>query len=208
MMANRICSRLALWLVFSLSAAWAQADALLDEVSKKLAANVNLHADFVQTRQMAALKKPLQLGGRMVFSRADGVLWQISKPYQLGYVMTARGVSELLPNGSRRERAARDIPGIGSVEGLFRGLLAADKAVLQQHFVVVAQGTPAAWALQLTPKPGPLQKGISAAELSGGTQLEKVLLKEATGDSTLIRFSRIDTQSPLSADEKRLLGAP
>lgn len=207
MMANRIWSRLALWLLFSLSAAWVQADALLDEVSKKLAANVNLHADFVQTRQMTVLKKPLQLGGRMAFSRADGVLWQISKPYPLGYVMTARGVSELLPSGSRRERAARGIPGIGSVEGLFRGLLAADKAVLQQHFVVVAQGTSASWTLQLTPKPGPLQKGISAAELSGGAQLEKVLLKEASGDSTLIRFSRIDPQSPLSADEKRLLGA-
>ncbi|WP_084612724.1 outer membrane lipoprotein carrier protein LolA [Pseudogulbenkiania sp. MAI-1] len=185
----------------------AHAAELLDQVAQRLSANSVLHADFAQTRQMAALKKPLQLSGRMAFSREAGVVWQIAKPYSLTYAMTARGVTEILPDGSRRERAARDVPGIGSVDGLFRGLVSGDKALLQQHFVVAAQGSPQAWTLQLTPKAGPLQKAIRSAELAGGAQLERVTLQETGGDSTVIRFSGIDTARPLAADEQKLLGS-
>ncbi|MBK0416812.1 outer membrane lipoprotein carrier protein LolA [Chromobacterium haemolyticum] len=201
---RRACGLLLLCLAGA--APLAQAEDLLSQISRKLAANSILHADFAQSRRMAALKKPLQLSGRMVLSRDSGVIWSIVKPYQLGYVMTPKGVSELLPDGSRRERASRDIPGIGSVEGLFRGLLAGDRNLLQQHFAVEAKGSAAAWTLSLTPKPGPLQKGLGAVELSGAAQLERVLLTEPGGDSTQIRFSRIDAQSPLSAEESRLLG--
>lgn len=191
------------WLGSHLSA---HAEGLLDQVSQQLARHSVVHADFVQTRQMAALKKPLQLSGQLVVSRAHGVIWRIDKPYRLTYVLLPKGVQEILPDGRRRERTAQDIPGVGSIESLFKGLLLADPLVLQQHFDVVAEGAPTAWVLRLTPKKGPLQRGLQAANMSGGEQVAQVVLQERSGDSTTIQFLHTEVRDPLTAEEARLLG--
>jgi len=184
----------------------AQADELLlDKIVQRLTANSVLHANFTQSRHMAALKNPLTLSGNMAFSRQEGLIWQIAKPYNITYAMTATNVTEILPDGSKRERSARDVPGVGVVGGLLRSMISGDKSLLTQYFTVSAQGSPEAWTLQLFPKTGPMQKAIHHVELAGGEQMEHVMLQDADGGSTLIRFSAIDITRSFSTDELKLL---
>ncbi len=194
---------------FALSVATAgQAGAadLYEQVAQKLAENTLLRADFTQTRHLAALKKPLQISGHMMFSRDAGVIWQIDRPYRMGYVMTGKGVTELLPDGGQKTRSTGNIPGIGSVEGIFRGILSADRKALDQHFNSQLKGSAAKWNLSLQPRTPALQKALKSVELSGGAYVDEVRILEVSGDDTQIRFSKVEPVKKLTADESRLLG--
>jgi outer membrane lipoprotein-sorting protein len=180
---------------------------LFDTVAGRLAATPLVRAEFTQTRHIAALKKPLVIKGHMVLERSSGVIWNIDSPYKMSYAMGSKGVREILPDGSQRVKSARDIPGIGSVEGLFNAILSADRVVLARYFKSQLSGSADNWQLSLAPSAPVLAKALSAVELGGGRNLQSVRIAEASGDETRIQFANIQIKPGLTADEQKLLGA-
>lgn len=163
-----------------------------------------IHADFVQTKTLQALKRPLRTAGRMVFARDQGVLWRIDKPYQASYALSAERVVEIGPDGGRKVRAAREVPALAQIGRVFGALFQGDAAALEQYFQVTVGGSAERWRVDLAPKPelARFLKGISA---QGGQFLETIEVHEAQGDVTRIEFrdSRLDV--PLTEAEARLL---
>ena len=188
-----------------ISSQWLQAAELMDTISQKLAETSKLQSSFTQTRQLAALKKPLVIQGHMVFAREQGVLWKIEKPYRMTYIMTAKGVREIQADGSHKDRAAADIPGIGSVEGLFRGILTAERDILAHHFSAKTTGDINAWTLSLLPKNATLQKVLKEVTLEGGDQVRAVRIQEINGDDTTITFSELEPLKELTKEDAALL---
>lgn len=163
-----------------------------------------IHADFAQTKTLQALKRPLRTSGQMVFARGQGVLWRIEKPYQASYALSSESVTEIGPDGSRKVRAAREVPALAQVGRVFQAIFQGDTRSLEEHFEVTVSGDAEHWRVDLAPKPALARflKGITAR---GGRFLDLIEVDEAQGDRTRIEFRNSRLDAPLSEAEARLL---
>lgn len=132
-----------------------------------------MRAEFVQTKQIAALKRPLVTMGRLTFSRTQGVLWQIEQPYRLSYVFSEERIVEIGSDGKRRVRETREVPGLTQIGRVFRAVLGANSDALREHFEVTAQGYLPKWAIGLKPRQTQLAQYLSGMQLSGGRFVEE-----------------------------------
>jgi predicted porin len=72
-----------LTVVFSSTAVSAAEVDLLNKIGHKIEQHAVIRAEFIQTKQMQALKRPLITTGKLTYSRSHGVLWQILQPYNI-----------------------------------------------------------------------------------------------------------------------------
>ena len=189
----------------ALPLAAAEPDALA-RIGAQIGQHPVVRAEFTQTRQMAAMKRPLVTSGRLVFARQQGVLWQIEQPYRMSYVLGEERIAEIGADGARRERRLRDVPGMAQVSRVLRALFGADTAVLQEHFDVVLRGDAAKWELDLKPKQAQLAQFITGLQVSGGRFIEAIRMDEAGGDTTQIRFRNSQAATAPDAAELQLFG--
>ena len=166
-----------------------------------------LRADFVQTKQMAALKRPLVTSGRLVYSRRHGVLWLIEQPYRIGYVFGDERIVEIAADGTRRERGLRDVPGLAQVSRVFRALLGANTTALREVFEVSVQGDAAKWEIELKPRQAQIAQFLIGLKLSGGRFVERIGIDEAGGDTTQLRLRNTQGASAPAEAELQLFGA-
>ncbi len=193
-------------LLAGISAGAAEPDALT-RISAQVEQFPVVRADFVQSRQIAAMKRPLVTSGRLMFSRQHGVLWQIEQPYRISYVLAEDRVVEIASDGSRRERGPRDVPGLAQVGRVFRAMLGTNTGALQEHFDVTAQADAQKWELILTPRQAQLAQFLSGMRLSGTRFVESIAISEARGDSTQIRLRNTQGASVPSDAELLLFGS-
>ena len=177
---------------------------LLDEIAAKVERHPVVRAEFVQSKQMAALKRPLVTSGRLVFSRNDGVLWQIEKPYRMSYVLGESRIVEIDAAGGRRSREGRDIPGLAQVGRVFRAMFGANAATLREYFEIAARGSPERWSIELKPRQAQVAQFLASLTISGGGFVEEIRIVEAGGDATLIRFSQSQGALALNDAEGQL----
>lgn len=176
----------------------------LERISAQLEQAAVIRATFTQTRQMAALKRPLVTTGRMAISRQHGVLWEIQKPYRMTYVLAEHQIVEIGPDGVRKERNVRDLPGLAQTSRMFRALLGANTAALIDVFQVNAQSQANAWQIDLTPRNAQMAQALRGLTVMGGRFVDSIRIDEAGGDSTLIRIHAAKSDTALSDDELRL----
>lgn len=182
---------------------------VLNQIGAQIEQFQVIRAEFVQTKQMAALKRPLVTSGHLTFSRQHGVLWQIEKPYRVSYVLGETKIVEIGSSGGdsvRRVRETRDVPGLAQVGRVFRAMLGANSDALREYFDVAAQGTPAQWSIALTPRQSQLARFLSGMQLSGGRFVEEIRISEAGGDDTRIRLSNSQGAAALNDAEATLFG--
>lgn len=162
-----------------------------------------VRAEFIQTKQMAAMKRPLITSGRLVYSRRHGVLWQIEQPYRIGYVLGEEKIVEIGADGIRKERGLREVPGLAQVGRIFRAMLGANAAALRESFNVAVQGDAGKWEIELKPRQSQLAQFLTGLQLSGGHFVETIRIGEAGGDTAHIRF--YNTQGAFALSEPELL---
>jgi len=180
-----------------------------------------VRADFTQSKQMAALKRPLLTSGHLVFSRRHGVLWQIEQPYRMSYVLGEDRIVEIAADGTRRERGLREVPGLAQVGRVFRALLGANTVALREVFNANVRGDASKWEIELKPRQPQLAQFLSGLTLSGGSFVDSIRINEAggsesggegggerNGDTTLIRFRNSHAAEAPSAAELQLFGVP
>lgn len=176
----------AMWVMPAIAAE--QSEALLQQISQQLAKQASLQVDFIQTKQMAALKKPLVMKGALLYNKTDGIVWQLVSPYRIRYEFNGQAMIETNAAGERRERKAEDSPAIAQISNIFKAILSADQALLAQHFNLTALGSIQKWEMHLTPKAAYLRKAMTEIVMTGNHTVETVQIDEANGDRTDIRF--------------------
>ena len=200
-------AQIILCLFMALSAtAWAQSanEALLTRVASQLDQHAVVRAEFVQSKQVAALKRPLVTSGHLLFSRQHGVLWQIEHPYRVSYILGEDRVVEIAADGSRKERLARDLPGLAQVGRVFRAMLGANTSALRNHFDLQIQGEPQRWVLTLKPQQAQIAQFIEQLEIRGGAFVSEIHVQEAAGDSTHIKLRNSAGGAGLTEQEQKL----
>lgn len=165
-----------------------------------------LRAEFTQSKQTAAMKRPLVTVGRLVYSRPHGVLWQIEQPYRMSFVLGEDRIVEIGPDGVRRERSLREVPGLAQVGRVFRALLGANNAALREYFEATVQGDPTRWTIVLKPRQPQLAQFLTGLQLSGGRFVDSIAIDESGGDTTQIRFRNTQGAGVPNTAELQLFG--
>ena len=175
-------------LLFLATQVYAQTDDLLNRIAAQLDKHAVVRADFTQSKQISGLKRPLQTSGQFVFARQYGVLWQIEQPYKVSYVLSEDKVVEIAADGSRKERLAKDLPGLAQVGRVFRAMLGANTTALREYFDIQAKGDAANWSLALTPRQAQMAQFIEQLDINGGAFVGAIRIQEKGGDATQIKF--------------------
>jgi hypothetical protein len=181
----------------------ALADAIAQVQQRLVSAPVQRGA-FQQDKQLAGFAKPLKSQGDYLLVRGKGLIWRTTAPFASQLVLTRDRIS----GGGGLQLDASKEPGIRVVTQLMLSLLDGDLGALQQAFEVQASlAGDKAWRATLKPKASALAQLFSRIELEGDRQLRRIVMTEAQGDTTTLRFDE-QTREPAapSAEEARQLG--
>lgn len=163
-----------------------------------------IHLDFVQTRTLAALTRPLKASGSLVLARDKGIIWELKRPVAITYVMGPGGLLTLNADGSGDRQAGQDTPMAGQVGRVFSAVAQGDWKALEGWFSVAGDGRPEHWTVTLRPK-GQADAFVKAIRLEGGAFIDRIRLEEPGGDRTELVFQHQRADLPPSAEEARLL---
>jgi hypothetical protein len=183
------------------------AHAAKNEVSaifQQLSAAPVVRAQFQQHKKLADLNKTFSSSGSVVFSKQQGVLWQIDKPVQASLVVTP----EKLVQKTQRTFSQVDMAKspYGSVANMFLQLMSGNEAALAKNFSVVsASYTANQWNLTLVPKSALFKKLFVQVNAQGQRYVDQIVITEKANNSTTIYFKQHSTQpSTLTASENEL----
>jgi outer membrane lipoprotein-sorting protein len=175
------------------------ADALLARLRQPAV----LRGNFVQNRQIAGFRRPVESSGEFVVARGAGLLWHTRKPFEsLLSVSRERLRVTNGRGGTETTLDARREPMLRTLNDILQAVVIADARALQVSFDLAIQLVGSTdWEMVLTPKDAALRTRFTTIALAGGPHVQSARLVEASGDITTVRFTgqREDTQ--LSAAE-------
>jgi hypothetical protein len=203
-MARLIASALFAFLLFFNLGSRADSEAMT-QIRTRLDAHPVVRAEFVQTRTMADLQRPLVSRGRLVVWDSAGVIWQIEQPFRTTHVLREDSTVEIASDGRRTVRSARDDRGAARVGRVLRAVLKGDPKALDEWFDADAKVSGGRWTLALVPRQGPMAYFLKSVQLDGGEYLDSVRIVEENGDATQMQFRNQSGARAPSDEERRLL---
>lgn len=171
----------------------AAADALAPIEAQLVRAAV-VRASFVQERTMRVLKRPLATRGRVTALAGEGVLWQVSEPYQTTLLVSRGAILEWDGQGPSRRLEMAANPALRALADALLGALTGDTGALVALFEPTLLPAAAGWRLALVPKDEALATLVAKVEVAGGRFVEEAVISEAGGDRTTIAFADFRTE--------------
>jgi hypothetical protein len=178
--------------------------ALPESLTRQLQEAACVHLDFVQTRTLAALSRPLKASGSLVLARGQGVIWAVQRPVAITYVMGPQGLLVVNGDGTRERKSAQDSPVVAQMGRIVTAMTRGDWKTLDSLFTVAGTGRPEHWEVTLQPK-GPTAAFVKGIRLEGGRFIDRIRMEEPGGDHTELLFQHQRMDAPLSEAERRLL---
>lgn len=189
-------SFLILSLAVASSAAWAGPLPLspknrptLEAVMRALRSDGVVRRKFQQTKRIAALRHPLRSSGTLLFSRKQGIIWTVRKPFPTTYVITQNSIVRRVPGEKPIRITAAQKPLIFQYTNVFMTIFKGDTGALERAFTVRFGGSLRSWNISLVPRDSNMRRAVSQVLLHGSRgNLKWIRMREARGDGTTIRF--------------------
>ncbi|MDR0251182.1 MAG: outer membrane lipoprotein carrier protein LolA [Burkholderiales bacterium] len=190
------------WLILTIPVQAADT-VLLNTIQSRLTIDTVIRGDFIQTRQLTGIKKPLVANGTFVVEKTQGVLWRTVAPFPQTTRITQ---GEILQKDGERVlmilRADQE-PAINAISRVLFSLFSGDLSALAEYFDYHGQlDGNTGWRAQFTPRDAGLRAVIGSLSLEGDRVVRQVTLTSAAGDVTRIAFSNVATAAALTADER------
>lgn len=182
----------------------AQQQKQLIQIFDRLSATPLLRAQFQQQKTLSSVNKSFRSNGTILFSKANGVLWQIKQPVQADLIVTQNKVVQK----TQRTMSQVDIANspYSSVANLFLQLMAGDQTALSKNFDVInVSYTPSQWQLSLQPKTKLFKNLFERVDVQGNQFVNQVLIQEKAKNTTTIKFSQQSTQVQRLTEEENAL---
>ncbi len=174
----------------------------------RLKATQFMRADFQQTKHVSALSKPLVSQGQLIFSRSQGIIWQIRKPFPFIYILTNQGVVQYEEGKKPVFVTAAQQPVVHEFIELFLALFSGDAAVLEDRFEIGYVSGKTKWQIELFPRNVSLRQFIASLQITGNKSIEEIVIRERGSDYTRIRLLNPASDGQLTSDEKRFFSKP
>ncbi|RIY36826.1 LolA family protein [Psittacicella gerlachiana] len=155
----------------------------------------SLQGNFKQERYLQSIPLPITSTGEFTLVKAKGLLWQMQTPFAVNLRLNQQGISQwngqAWINSNQLVQAAQI--------KLFLGLLSGDLSGIESQFQLQLQGTAQNWQLELIPQSLLMKQIFTSIFIQGGNLIQKITLNETQGDRTVITFSQIQVDQPLTA---------
>ncbi|MBA1202381.1 outer membrane lipoprotein carrier protein LolA [Pseudomonas capeferrum] len=172
----------------------------MNDLQRQLSAPAVIQGPFVQEKHLRALPQPLLSKGHFVLARDHGLLWRLQTPLQQDYRINAKGIARRDPNGWQT------LPGKSTAaeqNRLFFAVLQGDSSGLERDFELSLQGDAAHWQLRLIPRSLLLKQIFTRIDITGADFVERIVLRETQGDSTVLRMPQSSSADRLNDVEQR-----
>lgn len=157
-----------------------------------------LRGDFRQQKNLKILKQPFVSRGWFIFSRQNGIYWEITEPLQNAYLIGKKGIRPAADGPA----ATVESPFADSIGRLFSSILGADLEELRNHFDLYYRRSDAYWQIGLKPRNRHVAAFISGIEITGNRYIDALKIVEAGGDTTEIAFTAILEELPAGLETR------
>lgn len=166
----------------------------------------SLRGRYRQTKQLAELPRPLIAEGDFLFARNLGIVWRTVTPFPAELLITPDALVQR--NGGQEQRIdAATQPAVRAIAQVFFAVFTLDFETLTTVFKPYAEAQAnGQWTLGLRPLQ-PLG-AIEEIEISGGTLVAQIVLRERGGDRTRIELYEAAASNTGLADTDRARFTP
>lgn len=162
----------------------------------------------MEVRGSRLLKTPLRLTGQYLRPDVDTLVREVRTPYAETTTLRAGEATITRAGQAPRKFALSRVPELAGFQANFAALLGGDRAGLEQHYTLSADGTRQNWTLTLVPKEAALSTRLQAIALYGrGSELRCIETRTAGSappQRTLLAGAAVDAAS--IADTAALTG--
>ncbi|WP_288393073.1 outer membrane lipoprotein carrier protein LolA [uncultured Herbaspirillum sp.] len=183
----------------------AHAGAPVQQIQATLAKPAVMCGRFDQTKQLTGIKKPLQANGRFCVVKGRGILWQTLQPFPNTLRITREAIVQIQDGRVAMKLDAQQEPVVKMINSVLFSLLAGDLSQLDNLFELDGTLRDGYWQVALKARQPALAKAIGDISLAGAAYVDKVSMKETSGDRTDLSFSGIKTGEGAMTPEERAL---
>lgn len=142
----------------------------------------NVEGRFIEKKTIAGFPKPLVSSGNFSIDRDQGVRWETEKPFPNTLVFNGDGVRYIGKNAPTSVSAG-DVPAVGHLADLIRGILAGDLKLLSNVFTLSVSGEPKTTVIAY-PKEKHLSRAVREIVIVGRDSIESIRIAGPSGDVT------------------------
>lgn len=168
-----------------------------------------MRGKFIYKKFLKEIPQPLISRGDFLFARDLGIDWHTREPFDSDFVLTAKGMTQRDDGKVTLQMNASEQPAVQIVAQIFLSLLSLDVGSLQNSFALsgIQQGKPGSetWQVGLRPTVSAIAAVFKEAVVSGGAQVETLVLRDANGDRTEISFADVQYASSITPAERALI---
>jgi outer membrane lipoprotein-sorting protein len=177
--------------------------ALLEQISRKTGRVDAVFTGFVQERHLALFQEPLRSEGYLCFQKPGHIRWEITQPYHSILLADGKGVAQFEWTGGQWKKLELGLAdAMQHVVAQIGAVMEGRYAARQSEYSVNATNTLEGPQITLTPRQPALRKMLAAIEIQLAPDFlgtRRVVLREADGDYTEIRFSEQVAEPALPA---------
>jgi outer membrane lipoprotein-sorting protein len=158
-------------------------------------AKVNVgRADFVETKTIAMLEKPVVSSGQLFYVAPDKLEKRTLKPRPES--MIVEGNTLVIERGRQNMTLQVDsAPELAGFVNSIRGTLAGDRKALERSFALSLEGPPQRWLLTLKPRDARMAAAVTSIRITGALDdVRSVEILQADGDRSVMTISRTSAQ--------------
>ena len=167
----------------------------LSGIKELLTRNSVICADFIQSKSLRALKRPLVSRGNLIYIAQKGVLWRVLEPFPTQVLIKSDALIIWNDDGKPQRNGFEQAPIFGALSRVFLAVFAGDVDRLRKTFEIEANLDKSNWRLKLTPRNAGFAAIIAHVRASGGKFVDEIQIQEGRGDQTLIKFTGMNTKS-------------
>jgi hypothetical protein len=168
-----------------------------------------MRGKFVYKKFLKEIPQPLISRGEFLFARDLGIDWHTREPFDSDFVLTAKGMTQRDDGKITLQMNASEQPAVQIVAHIFLSLLSLDVGSLQNSFALsgMQQGKPGSetWQVGLRPTVSAIAAVFKEAVVSGGAQVEALVLRDSNGDRTEISFAEVQYARSITPTERALI---
>jgi len=149
------------------------------------------HASFTERKSIDMLEEPVDSSGELFYTAPDRVEKRTLKPKPESMILD--GDTLVFERGGKKRRfQLGQSPELAAFIASIRGILAGDRAALEQNYRLNLEGSADDWTLQLLPLDEKIHAVVASIRISGeGNAVRSIETTQADGDSSLMLIERL-----------------
>ena len=161
----------------------------LESIAAKLNEQAKL-SQFVQTKKVTILKKPLISKGYLLITDNNQVVWQTQEPIKSTLIIGQQSLKQFNKNDQSVMSPANNNQKMSQlISSTFMAILAGNFEKLDNHFSVALECAETGWSIELEASSNDMKPIITNITISGQNHIELLSFTEASGDSTQLVLS-------------------